>query len=289
MKILPLILTLLVILTLALREELRNFRTLKESHISSYEYIVNFRERKWLVEEDNKKAESDKPPANKDNKQPKFTGGKDSYPRELNIYPLIDPEEYTKSPEKSQALFRIVERFLNKQFEKAPLFQSLIERDSQLISHLFEAVREKFSSMEFNVGGKMGWKELSLIKLDDERLQLLFYELLKGEKISPNKLDKVFQRGDYIPIMNALSVDKSGKATRLFTASPTLLEALIPDPKDLPPLLEKRREIRRQLMKKNSIDDKKTILNMQWEEAAKAAGIDLPKEVVSYEVSTTPF
>jgi len=290
MKILPLILTLLVILTMALREELRNFRTLKESHISSYEYIVNFRERKWLVEEEKKKGESDKPLVNKDKeKTPKFTGGKDSYPRELNIYPLIDPDEYVKSPEQSQALFRIVERFLNKQFEKAPLYQSLVERDSQVVSHLFEAIREKFSSMEFNVGGKMGWKELSLIKLDDERLQLLFYEILKGEKINPSKLDKLFQRQDYIPIMNALRVDKSGKATRLFTASPTLLEALIPDPKDLPALLEKRRDIRRQLMKKNNIDDKKTVLNMQWEEAAKAAGIILPKEVVTYEVSSTPF
>lgn len=287
MKVLPLVLTLLVILTLALREELRNFRTMKESRVSSYEYLVNFRERKWLAEEEKKSSKT--PDSSSKKGGPKVESVKDSLPRELNIYPLIDPDEYVKSPEKSEVLLRVVEKFFNKQFETSPLYQTLVESDSQVVSHLFEAIRQKFSSIEFNVGGKAGWKELSLLKLEDERLQLFLYEILKGEKIRPDKLDKMYAKGDYIPIMNALRADKSAKKTRLFTASPTLLEALVPDPKELSALLETRRNISRQLKKKKSIDEQKTLLNMQWEQALKSAGIDLPPEIISYEVSTTSF
>ncbi len=293
MKVLPLILTLLIIMALALREELRNFRTVKEGRISSFEQIVNFREKRWLVEEDKvlKERQPKNPERESKEAPPKFTSGK-GLPRELNIYTLIDPADFSRSPEVSQFLLRTVEKLLNKQFQNAPLYQSLIESDPQLVSHLFEAIREKFPTMEFNIG-KMSWKELSLIKLDNDRLQLFFYEILKGEKMMTHTLEKSFLKGESIPLLNALRVDKNKKKTRLFTASPTLLEALINDPKDLLPLLEKRRSISRELnRKKKSRDEKlvkesKNALERQWKEAAKGAGIDLPEELASYEISTT--
>ena len=41
----------------------------------------------------------------------------------------------------------------------------------------------------------MGWKDLSLIKLDNENLQLFFYEILKGEKMRGHTLEKSFLKG----------------------------------------------------------------------------------------------
>jgi|GEM_PF-3254314 len=291
MKVLPLILTIIILMSLALREELRNFRTIREGNISSVEQMVNFRESRW-ADEGKKKEDSGNPKQPSETKSLQGFRGGVQKPRELNIYPLVDMEEFGKSPEQSQFLLRTVEKLLYKQFQGSPFFQTLVASDPQVVSHLFEAIREKISASDFKMG-QMTWKDLATIKLDNDRLQILFYEVLKGEKMRGEKMDKAFEKGEDIPLMNALRVEKGNRPTRLFTASPTLLEVLVSDSKYFQPLLEKRRAIARELRKNKNKDAEgstaKAALEKQWEEALKEAGIDLPKEQFSYEISTTRF
>lgn len=158
MKVLPLILTLLVILSIALREELLHYRTTKEGRISTYDQLTHFREKRWAtVEEKEAKKEGNNQQSPAAAQAVKVETGK-GLPRELNIYPLIDPNLFGQSPEHSQFLLKTVEKLITKQFDESPLYKILLENDPQLVSHLFEAIRDKFSTLEFNVGEKWDGK-----------------------------------------------------------------------------------------------------------------------------------
>lgn len=215
MKVLPLVLTLLIVIALAVREEVNTYKIEKMGRIKYSQKHLDFREAAYFKEVD----EASKPKKEQEPIRKESTNSSQGT-RELNILPLIDPKEHSKDPERTELTLKIVQRLIDRHFEKSPLYHELLEEDPDLIPHFFEAIREKSGALDFKKFGKAGWSELALLQLDDKKYQLFLYEFLKGERLSPKIIEKAFLRGDKIPLMNSLVIEKGFRPLRLYIASP---------------------------------------------------------------------
>lgn len=144
----------------------------------------------------------------------------------LNFYTLLNKIPSKELP-KRFSLYEVCARVMKSLYKDEPFFQEINNAECRILDKLIE---KKAETLKFTIPD-----QLSTIDLEDEKLQKIFYHMLKGTNKVPSLLN-------YITFDDASSHEQKRKINLLF-ADPLIIHAIFPQGDVAEKLLLRREEV----------------------------------------------
>ena len=144
----------------------------------------------------------------------------------LNLYTLLHKEPHPNLP-KEFSLYQVTARLMRNLYSEEPFFKNVHDAEHRILEKLIE---KKELTLHFTTPD-----QLSELNLENEALQKVFFQMLKGTRNTPSLLH-------YITFDNIKKTEQKRKINLLF-ADPHIIHAIFPEGNTATQLLIRRSQV----------------------------------------------
>lgn len=166
--------------------------------------------------------------------------------RKLNFRFLVNPDYLEKYPQEAQAMLSVVKNLIQLLYAQHPFYQQMVQERPDVLDELFSELRQKQGAPpKINKA-----QRLFLLLPNDEKLQMLWYQLLKQNPLDPAVGVELGENSQcaQVSLLNYLNKGNSdSKTIRLYLAPRPILWAIFQNRENMQKVIEKRLELFREV------------------------------------------
>ena len=215
----------------------------------------------------------------------------------INFRFLTDPALAEKSPKETEQMSLLIKKLILILYGDQAFFKELYQPRPTIIQDITNALRALSEEMgEKKIGST---KKLAQISLKDENLEKLWHQLLRKNPVSSQAQQLIFnltqeqmqKGGDNLCFETNLIAYLSNSNVlqlRIYLAPRPLLLALLDDPNLVNELIQKRKELHKEITRKNNPITSEEATNELKTFAEKFPTFGQFDAIINYKVTTTP-